>query len=71
MAHEQRKLAHESKRQGTSMNTLSLFATVFLPVTYIAVRRKRISFCKQANQGSGQCFPPHSLTLKMLQAKAM
>jgi Selenoprotein SelK_SelG len=36
MAAQQRRLAHASKRDGDSMKTLSLLATLFLPATYFA-----------------------------------
>ncbi|KAK3375181.1 hypothetical protein B0H63DRAFT_269835 [Podospora didyma] len=36
MAGEQRRLAHASKRDSTSMKTLSLLGAIFLPATYLA-----------------------------------
>ncbi len=37
MASEQRKLAQASKRDATTMKSLSLLGTVFLPGTFLAV----------------------------------
>jgi hypothetical protein len=37
MAGEQRKLAHASKRDSSTMKTISLLGSVFLPGAYLAV----------------------------------
>jgi hypothetical protein len=37
MAGEQRKLAHASKRDSSTMKTVSLLGSVFLPGSYLAV----------------------------------
>lgn len=36
MAADQRRLAHASKRDSTSMKTISLLGTIFLPATLLA-----------------------------------
>lgn len=36
MAGEQRRLAHNAKRDSSSMKTLSLLGAIFLPATYLA-----------------------------------
>lgn len=40
MAGEQRKLAHASKRDSSTMKTISLLGSIFLPGAYLAVSRQ-------------------------------
>jgi hypothetical protein len=53
MAGQQRRLAHASKRDSTSMKTLSLLGAIFLPATYLASVFSMTFFNFQNGGGGG------------------
>ncbi len=53
MAGEQRRLAHASKRDSTSMKWLSLIGAIFLPATYLASVFSMTFFNFQGGGGGG------------------
>lgn len=58
MAGDQRRLAYASKRDSTSMKTISLLGSIFLPATLLASIFSMTFFNFQNGKRKNSCTPP-------------